>query len=59
MSTIARKSRDAGAAGADPWAAGRDVLRAADEQMAVLVDREPELDPDCLLASLPRDLWVP
>jgi DNA-3-methyladenine glycosylase II len=25
--------------------------------MAALVDHEPELDPDALLASLPRDLW--
>jgi hypothetical protein len=25
--------------------------------MAALVDAEPELDPDGLLASLPRDLW--
>jgi len=57
MSTIAGKARDAGAAGADPWAPGRDVLREADEQMAVLVDREPELDPEGLMASLPRDLW--
>jgi DNA-3-methyladenine glycosylase II len=33
------------------------VLRAADRRMAALVDHEPELDPDGLLASLPRDLW--
>jgi DNA-3-methyladenine glycosylase II len=41
----------------DRWAPGRDVLRTADRRMAALVDAEPELDPDGLLASLPRDLW--
>jgi DNA-3-methyladenine glycosylase II len=54
--TAAGKAQGARAAG-DRWAAGRDVLRAADGRMATLVDREPELDPDGLLASLPHDLW--
>jgi DNA-3-methyladenine glycosylase II len=46
-----------GRAGADRWAAGRRALRAADTRMAALVDAEPRLDPDRLLAGLPRDLW--
>ena len=41
----------------DRWAAGREVLRAADARMATLVQAEPGLDPDGLLAGLPRDLW--
>jgi DNA-3-methyladenine glycosylase II len=41
----------------DRWAAGREVLRAADARMAALVEAEPALDPDSLLAGLPRDLW--
>lgn len=57
MSTAARKSQDASPASTDRWALGRDVLRTADRRMAALVDREPELDPDGLLAGLPRDLW--
>jgi hypothetical protein len=42
----------------DWWAAGREVLRAGDARMAALVKAEPGLDPDGLLAGLPRDLWV-
>jgi DNA-3-methyladenine glycosylase II len=57
VSATAGKPQDAGAAGADRWSPGRDVLRAADRRMAALVDGEPELDPDRLLASLPHDLW--
>jgi hypothetical protein len=30
----------------DRWAEGRAALRAADPQMAALVDARPELDPD-------------
>jgi DNA-3-methyladenine glycosylase II len=56
VSTAAGQAQDARAAG-DRWAAGRDVLRLADRRMAALVDREPALDPDGLLASLPHDLW--
>jgi DNA-3-methyladenine glycosylase II len=44
-------------AGADRWAAGRAVLRAADPRMTELVDAEPGLDPDRLLDGLPSDLW--
>ena len=43
--------------GVDRWAAGRELLRAADTRMATLVEAEPELDPDDLFADLPRDLW--
>jgi DNA-3-methyladenine glycosylase II len=57
VSTAADKSRHGERAGADRWAAGREVLRTADPRMAALVDAEPELDPDGLLAGLPRDLW--
>jgi DNA-3-methyladenine glycosylase II len=46
-------NRDAG----DRWAAGRDVLRAADPRMASLVEADPGLDPDSLLNGLPSDLW--
>jgi pimeloyl-ACP methyl ester carboxylesterase len=35
----------------------RDVLRAADVRTAALVEADPGLDPDDLLAGLPRDLW--
>jgi len=41
----------------DRWAAGRDLLRAADPRMADLVDAQPSLDPDCLFDRLPSDLW--
>jgi DNA-3-methyladenine glycosylase II len=44
-------------AGADRWAAGRAVLRAADPRMAELVDGELGLDPDRLFDGLPSDLW--
>jgi DNA-3-methyladenine glycosylase II len=57
VSPVAGKPGDAKQAGADRWAQGRDVLRAADRRMAALVDDEPQLDPDALLAGLPRDLW--
>jgi DNA-3-methyladenine glycosylase II len=43
--------------GADRWADGRELLRAADPRMAELVDAEPALDPDTLLEGLPSDLW--
>lgn len=43
--------------GADRWAPGRTLLRAADPQMARLVDAQPGLDPDRLLDGLPSDLW--
>jgi hypothetical protein len=33
------------------------VLRAADARMAALVEADPRLDPENLLAGLPRDLW--
>jgi DNA-3-methyladenine glycosylase II len=33
------------------------VLRAADPQMAALVDADPELDPDAVFAKWPADLW--
>jgi DNA-3-methyladenine glycosylase II len=41
----------------DRWAAGRDLLRAADPRMADLVDAQPSLDPDRLFDRLPSDLW--
>jgi DNA-3-methyladenine glycosylase II len=46
-----------GRAAVDRWAAGREVLRAADQQMAALMEADPELDPDALLDGLPGDLW--
>jgi DNA-3-methyladenine glycosylase II len=49
--------RGGGRAAADQWAAGREVLRAADPRMASLVEADPGLDPDALLDGLPRDLW--
>jgi DNA-3-methyladenine glycosylase II len=57
VSTAAGEPQDVRAEHADRWAPGRDVLRAADRRMAALVDGEPELDPDGLLAGLPHDLW--
>ena len=44
-------------AGVDRWEAGRALLRAADPQMAELVDADPGLDPDGLFDGLPSDLW--
>jgi DNA-3-methyladenine glycosylase II len=44
-------------AGVDRWAAGREVLRAADPRMAALVGADPGLDPDHLLDGMPSDLW--
>jgi DNA-3-methyladenine glycosylase II len=41
----------------DRWAAGREVLRAADLRMAALVDADPGLDPDVLFDGWPSDLW--
>jgi DNA-3-methyladenine glycosylase II len=41
----------------DRWAPGRELLRAADPRMATLVDADPGLDPDELLAHMPHDLW--
>jgi DNA-3-methyladenine glycosylase II len=49
--------RGGGRAAVDRWAAGREVLRAADPQMAALMEADPELDPDALLDGLPGDLW--
>ena len=49
--------RGGGRAAVDRWAAGREVLRAADPQMAALMEADPELDPDALLDGLPTDLW--
>ena len=43
--------------GADRWAAGRKLLRAADPRVAELVDAQPGLDPDLLFDGLPSDLW--
>jgi 3-methyladenine DNA glycosylase/8-oxoguanine DNA glycosylase len=36
--------RGGGRAAVDRWAAGREVLRAADPQMAALMEADPELD---------------
>jgi DNA-3-methyladenine glycosylase II len=44
-------------AGVDRWSAGREVLRAADQRMAALMEAEPGLDPDVLLGGLPSDMW--
>ena len=41
----------------DSWAAGREVLRAADPRMAALVEADPDLDPDALFDGWPSDLW--
>jgi DNA-3-methyladenine glycosylase II len=41
----------------DRWAAGREVLRAADLRMAALVDADPGLDPDVLFDGWSSDLW--
>ena len=41
----------------DRWAEGRLVLRAADPQMAALVDARPGLDPDAFFDTWPADLW--
>jgi DNA-3-methyladenine glycosylase II len=57
VSTDAGPERSGGPAGVDRWAAGREVLRAADPRMAALVEAVPGLDPDSLLDGLPRDLW--
>jgi DNA-3-methyladenine glycosylase II len=57
MSTSGGRVPGGAGAGADRWAAGREVLRAADQRMAALVDADPELDPDRLVGGLPTDLW--
>jgi DNA-3-methyladenine glycosylase II len=57
VTAAAGKPRDGRSTRADRWAPGRDVLRAADRLMAALVGAEPKLDPDGLLAGLPRELW--
>ena len=41
----------------DCWAPARAALRAADPRMASLVDADPTLDPDTVLAGWPTDLW--
>lgn len=41
----------------DAWAAGREVLRAADPRMAALVEADTDLDPDALFDGWPSDLW--
>lgn len=41
----------------DSWAAGREVLRAADPRMAALVEADTDLDPDALFDGWPSDLW--
>ena len=43
--------------GANRWAEGRAVLRAADPRMAAVVDADPELDPDAFFDNWPADLW--
>jgi len=57
VSTGRGRGRGGGRAGVDRWAAGRDVLRAADPRMAALVEADPGLDPDDWLDGLPSDLW--
>jgi DNA-3-methyladenine glycosylase II len=57
VSTGRRPQRGRARAGVDRWAAGREVLRAADPRMAALVEAEPGLDPDGLFDGLPSDLW--
>jgi hypothetical protein len=57
VSTDSDNSRAGNRVDVDRWAAGREVLRAADGRIAALVKAEPGLDPDGLLTGLPRDLW--
>ena len=57
MSTGGGRGRGGGRAGVDRWAAGREVLRAADPRMAALVDADPGLDLDAWMDRLPSDLW--
>ena len=57
MSTSGGREHGGAGAEVDRWAAGREVLRAADPQVAALLDAGPELDPDRLLGGLPTDLW--
>jgi DNA-3-methyladenine glycosylase II len=40
------------------WAAAKAALRAADPRMAELVEADPRLDPDTVLAGWPSDLWA-
>jgi DNA-3-methyladenine glycosylase II len=57
LSTSGGRKRGGAGADVDRWAAGREVLRAADPRMAALLDADPELDPDRLAGGLPTDLW--
>jgi DNA-3-methyladenine glycosylase II len=57
VSTGGGRGRGGGRAGVDRWAAGREVLRAADPRMAALVDADPGLDLDAWMDRLPSDLW--
>jgi DNA-3-methyladenine glycosylase II len=57
LRTSGGQQRGGAGADVDRWAAGREVLRAADPRMAALVDADPELDPDRLVGGLPTDLW--
>ena len=41
----------------DSWAAGRELLRAADPRMAALVEADQDLDPDAVFDGWPSDLW--
>ena len=58
MSTGRGRERPTTGTGVDRWAAGREVLRAADPRIAALVEAEPGLDPDAWLDGLPSDLWA-
>jgi DNA-3-methyladenine glycosylase II len=41
----------------ESWAAGREVIRAADPRMAALVEADTDLDPDAVFDGWPSDLW--
>lgn len=49
--------RGGGRAADRPVGGRRGGVRAADPQMAALMEADPELDPDALLDGLPTDLW--
>lgn len=57
MSKASAAIRGRSGRGGDRWAAGRQLVRAADPRMADLVDARPDLDPDRLFDRLPTDLW--
>jgi HhH-GPD superfamily base excision DNA repair protein len=57
VSTGGARQHGGGRAVVDRWAAGREVLRAADPRMAALVDADPGLDPEAWMDRLPSDLW--